>query len=409
LTIFSGLKVLDVASYVAAPAAATILSDFGAEVIKIETPEGGDRNRLLSSLPGMPLSEQNYAWDFTSRNKRGLALDLKRPEGQAVLHRLVEKADVLITNFPINVRAKLGLEYAGLAKLNARLIYASVSGYGEVGPEANRPGFDATAYFARSGLTDLVRPHKDAPPVSTAAAQGDCPTASTLYGAIVTALYQRERTGLGANVSTSLLANGFWANGVMIQAALSGAEMMHRQPRNQPRNPLSNFFLCRDGRWLSMLMISEDKLWPVLLAHLGRAELAQDKRFATGEARRTHSEALTVILDQIFLKLDASQWQAQFQSSGLTVSVVAKLADVPNDAQAYLVGAIVEGEGKGDGRSESRVGTQKTVDSPFQIAGVSKVRPRAAPSLGEHSDSVLTSFGFGAGEISELRRIKVVF
>jgi crotonobetainyl-CoA:carnitine CoA-transferase CaiB-like acyl-CoA transferase len=400
LTIFSGLKVLDVASYVAAPAAATILSDFGAEVVKIEPPAGGDKHRQLSKIPGMPESEHNFAWDFTSRNKLSLALDLKRAEGRAVLHRLVAQADVLITNFPIKIRAKLGLDYNSLAALNPRLIYASVSGYGEIGPEANRLGFDATAYFARSGLTDLGRPHEHAAPIGTAAAQGDGPTASTLYGAIVTALYQRERTGVGGNVSTSLLANGFWANGIMIQAALTGAKNTYRQPRSQPRNPLSNFFLCRDGRWLSIVMVNEDVLWPVLLDQLGRPELAKDIRFTTSLDRHRHSEALTVEFDRLFLQRDAGEWQSRFQSSGLTVSVVAKLADVPHDDQAQIIGAIVESDGQG--------GTARTVDSPFQIAGVVKRRPQAAPALGQHSDSVLKSFGFSKDEVSELRRLKVL-
>jgi crotonobetainyl-CoA:carnitine CoA-transferase CaiB-like acyl-CoA transferase len=400
VTIFSGLKVLDVASYVAAPAAATILSDFGAEVIKIETPDGGDKHRQLSKLSGLPLGEHNFAWDFTSRNKHSLALDLKLEEGRAVLHRLVKQADVLITNFPLKIRAKLGLDYASLNALNPRLIYASVSGFGEVGPEAHRLGFDSTAYFARSGLTDVMRPHEHAPPVSSAAAQGDGPTASTLYGAIVTALYQRERTGRGANVSTSLLANGFWANGIMIQAALSGAQIVHRQPRTSPRNPLSNFYLCRDGRWLSLVMVNEEKLWPVLIEFLGVVKLGEDQRFTSSETRRIHTEALTAELDRVFMQRDAVQWQQHFQSSGLTVSVVAKLADVPTDEQAHLVGAIVEGDGMG--------GTDRTIDSPFQIAGITKNRPQAAPSLGQHSDSTLASYGFHADEISQLRRQKVI-
>jgi crotonobetainyl-CoA:carnitine CoA-transferase CaiB-like acyl-CoA transferase len=400
LTIFSGLKVLDVASYVAAPAAATILSDFGAEVIKIETPDGGDKHRQLSKLSGLPQGEHNFAWDFTSRNKRSLALDLKREEGRAVLHRLVKQADVLITNFPINIRAKLGLDYASLEALNSRLIYASVSGYGEVGPEAHRLGFDSTAYFARSGLTDVMRPHEHAPPVSSAAAQGDGPTASTLYGAIVTALYQRERTGRGANVSTSLLANGFWANGIMIQAALSGAKIVHRQPRTSPRNPLSNFYLCRDGRWMSLVMVNEEKFWPVLIELLGVAKLGEDQRFASSQTRGIHTEALTAELDRVFMQRDAAQWQQHFQTSGLTVSVVAKLTDVVADEQAHLVGAIVEGDGMG--------GTNRTIDSPFQIAGVTKSRPQAAPSLGQHSEGILASYGFQADEISQLRLQKVI-
>ncbi|MGH6777026.1 MAG: CoA transferase, partial [Bradyrhizobium sp.] len=152
--IFEGLKVLDCASFIAAPAAATVLSDFGADVIKIE-PGSGDPYRNLPNLPGYPQSEYNFAWMLESRNKKSIALDLGKTEAQAVLYRLVRQADVFITNFPPSVREKLGLTFARLAPLNERLIYASFTGYGEKGEEANKPGFDSNAYWARSGLMDL--------------------------------------------------------------------------------------------------------------------------------------------------------------------------------------------------------------------------------------------------------------
>ena len=155
--IFEGLKVLDCASFIAAPAAATVLSDFGADVIKIEPPGAGDPYRNLPNLPGYPHSEHNFAWLLESRNKKSIALDLTKPEGQAVLHKLAAEADVFITNMPPQVRQKLGITYDHLAPHNERLIYASFTGYGEKGEEANKPGFDSNAYWARSGLMDLVR------------------------------------------------------------------------------------------------------------------------------------------------------------------------------------------------------------------------------------------------------------
>ncbi|HKX93298.1 MAG TPA: CaiB/BaiF CoA-transferase family protein [Methylibium sp.] len=400
MSIFNGLKVIDVASYVAAPAAATILSDFGADVIKIEPPEGGDGYRWMSALPNLPKSEHNYTWALVSRNKRGLALDLKSAAGQRVLRRLVEAADVLITNYPPDVRAKLGLDHATLAALNPRLIHAAVSGYGETGPDANQLGFDATAYFARSGLTDVTRPHEHAAPVSPALAQGDGPTAAMLYGAIVTALYQRERTGQGAGVTTSLLANGIWSNGPMVQAALCGAEIRYRWPREAPRSALSNVYACRDGRWFQIAMTAEDKLWPRLVELLGLEALAQDPRFAALPERRANAPALTAEFDRVFATRDAADWLARFEGRGFTVSVVTRLADVPNDAQAVHAGAIVPADGIG--------GTDRTVDSPFRIAGIDKVRPRRAPELGEHSDEVLREHGFDAAEIAALRRDRVV-
>src|SRR5206468_12812911 len=209
--IFEGLKVLDCASFIAAPAAATVLSDFGADVIKIEPPGAGDPYRNLPNLPGYPHSEHNFAWMLESRNKKSLALDLTKSEGQAVLHKLAAEADVFITNMPPQVRQKLGITYDHLAPTNERLIYASFTGYGEKGEEANKPGFDSNAYWARSGLMDLVRADVDTTPARSVAGMGDHPCAMALYGAIVTALYRREHTGKGSHVSSNLMANGVWA------------------------------------------------------------------------------------------------------------------------------------------------------------------------------------------------------
>src|SRR5438128_821472 len=171
--IFDGLKVLDCASFIAAPAAATVLSDFGADVIKIEPPVTGDPYRNLPNLPGYPHSEHNFAWMLEARNKRSLALDLSKPEGQAVLHHLAAQADVFITNYPPQMRARLGITHEHLAPNNERLIYASFTGYGEKGEEANKPGFDSNAYWARSGLMDLVRADEHTTPARSIAGMGD--------------------------------------------------------------------------------------------------------------------------------------------------------------------------------------------------------------------------------------------
>lgn len=400
MTVFTGITVLDVASYIAGPAAATILSDFGADVIKIEPPGAGDGQRSLASLPNVPQSAHNYGWSFPSRNKQGLALDLKTIEGQAVLHRLAASADVLITNYPLAVRPRIGLEAGALRALNPRLIYASVTGYGETGPEAHRLGFDATAYFARSGLTDITRADSSAPPVAPALAAGDHPTASTLFGAIVTALFQRERSGEGAYVSTSLLANGIWANGMVVQAALCGAEMRYRQPRTQPRSALSSFYLCADDRWFSIAMVAEDRLWPAFVAITGIEEMASDPRFATLPERRRNASALTAALDVVFLHRSAQDWQTRFEAAGFTVSLVSKPGDVANDLQARYAKAIIPAEGM--------EGSDFTIDSPFQIEGIVKCRPRPAPEIGQHSDDVLTSYGFSRAEIARLRLDGVV-
>ena len=398
--VFEGLKVLDVAGYIAAPGAATILSDFGAEVIKIEPPGEGDGFRKVYRMPNQAVSEHNYLWTMVARNRRALALDLKQADGQAVLHRLVRSADVLITNYPPKVRARLGLAHAQIEPLNPRLIYASLTGYGEAGPEADKPGFDATTYWARSGLADLVRPDPDGPPANPANGMGDQPTAVSLYAAIVTALFRRERTGRGAMVHTSLIANGAWANAMSIQAALVGGEVVYRQPRHTPRNPLTNYYRCRDGRWFILSLLSEEKMWPGFAPLVGIGPLMSDARFATRAARHAHAVELTLELDAAFARRDSAEWQRLFDAAGLTVGVIARSADVVDDAQMRIAGAIVPGDGI--------AGTGLTVDSPFQVSGETKVRPQPAPAVGQHSDEVLQAHDYRDDDIARLRRSGVV-
>src|SRR5246500_5210992 len=219
--IFSGLKVVDLASFIAGPAAATILSDFGADVIKVEPPKG-ELWRNGHKIPPQPHSEEPYPFELANRNKRGVALNLKATSAQQVLERLAKWADVFIVNTPHHARKKLKLEYDDLVAWNSRLVYADVTGFGEKGADAELPGFDITAYWARSGLLSMTR-DAGAPPTWPVAGSGDNATAVGLYGAIVTALYRRERTGRGSYVTTSLLAEGVWSASVSIQAALCDA------------------------------------------------------------------------------------------------------------------------------------------------------------------------------------------
>jgi len=219
--IFSGLKVVDLSSFIAGPGAATILSDFGADVIKVEPPEG-ELWRIGQKIPPQPHSEEPYPFQLANRNKRGVALNLKAANAQQVLQRLANWADVFIVNTPHSARKKLKLEYDDVAHWNPRLIYADLTGFGENGPDATLPGFDLTAYWARSGLLFMTRDAGE-PPTWPVAGSGDNATAVCIYAAILTALYRRERTGKGSYVTTSLLAAGVWSASVFIQAALCGA------------------------------------------------------------------------------------------------------------------------------------------------------------------------------------------
>jgi formyl-CoA transferase len=391
--IFEGLKVLDCASFIAAPAAATVLSDFGADVIKIEPPGMGDPYRNLPNLPGYPVSEHNFAWLLESRNKKSLALDLSKSEGQAVLHRLAGEADVFITNFPPVVREKLGITYDHLAPNNERLIYASFTGYGEKGEEANKPGFDSNAYWARSGLMDLVRADTNTTPARSVAGMGDHPCAMALYGAIVTALYKRELTGKGSHVSSNLMANGVWASGVLAQAKLCGAKFGERRPRERALNAVTNHYKCKDGRWIILSLLNEERQWPTLARCMGREDLIHDTRFATKPDRHARSIELIRIFDEIFATRDLAEWRAILDGNGLVFGVVGILDDIPNDRQMLENEVLVPFERD----------TLLTVNSPIWVDGSDKVPPRHPPGIGEHSDAVLREAGYDEAAIAQLR------
>src|SRR5882757_5707166 len=391
--IFDGLKVLDCASFIAAPAAATVLSDFGADVIKIEPPVTGDPYRNLPNLPGYPHSEHNFAWLLESRNKKSLALDLTKKDAQAVLYRLVAETDVFITNMPPQVRAKLGITHEHLAHLNERLIYASFTGYGEKGKEANKPGFDSNAYWARSGLMDLVRADINTTPARSIAGMGDHPCAMAFYGAIVTALYKRERTGKGSHVSSNLMANGVWAASVLAQAKLVGAKFERRRPREQALNAVTNHYQCKDGRWLILSLLNEDRQWPTLVKCLDREDLLTDQRFATKKDRHARSLELIKILDQVFAARDLAEWRKILDGNGLVFGVVGILDDIPNDQQMIDNEVLVPFEND----------TMLTVNSPIWVDGSKKVQPRKPPGLGEHSDEILRNAGYDEAAIEKLR------
>ena len=393
--IFSGLKVIDCASWIAGPAAATILSDFGADVIKIEPPGAGDPWRAAVPVPG---KTTDYWWQLTSRNKRSLAIDLKHADGLGVLYRLTTSTDVFITNFPLPVRERLKIAAADLHAINPRLVYGSISAYGEAGAEAARTGFDATAYWARTGLMDMVRATADTDPARSMPGMGDHPTATGLYAAIVTALYRRERTGRGGVAQTSLLQNGLWANGCFVQNRLFGEHVMHRPPRLNTPSALANHYRCRDGRWFLMALHNEARQWSGLLVAIGASHLADDPRFATQPARRENARALTEILDEIFARRDLLEWRSILEAAGVTFGAVYTVDEAGDDAQSRMIGALVPfADGNG-----------LTVSSPFHLDNTTKVAASRAPTVGQHSQTVLRDAGYSADEIAKLKALGVL-
>src|SRR5712675_1053865 len=390
--IFSGLKVVDLASFIAGPAAAVILSDFGAEVIKVEPPKG-ELWRIAHKIPPQPMAKDAYAWHLSNRNKRGLALDLKSPGAAAVMERLVRWADVLIVNTPHPARKKLHLEYEDVVQWNPRLIYADVTGFGEKGPDAELPGFDITSYWARSGLLAMTR-DAGVPPTWPVAGSGDNATAVGLYSAIVTALYRRERTGEGAYVTTSLLAAGVWSASVSIQAALCGASFYGLHDRAHPANAGLNTYRSSDGTWF-VLVVTPDKV-PAVLKALGREDILTDPRFSDPAKLAQNRPQLTAMLDEIFGSQPMSHWYEVFNGVHVPFGAVREPQEVANDPQLRANDIVVPLEGAGEKLTS-------TISSPIQVHGVSKVPARRAPRIGEHNDEVLKELGFGSDEIDGLR------
>src|SRR6266850_52164 len=395
--IFSGLKVVDLASFIAGPGAAVILSDFVADVIKVEPPTG-DLWRIGYKVPPHPRAKDNYPWHLNNRNKRGLALDLKSPQAAEILERLVKWADVLIVNTPHPARKKLKLTYEDVAHWNPRLIYADVTGYGDKGPDADLPGFDITSYWARSGLLSLTR-DAGAPPTLPVSGSGDHATAVGLFSAIVMGLYRRERTGKGSYVTTSLLAEGVWAAGVSIQAALAGATFYPLHDRQSPSNAVFNPYKASEGSWF-LLVVTPDK-FQALATAIGRPDLMTDPRFSDAKKQAVNAVQLRTILDDVFAKQPMQHWREVFDKAHITYGAIVGPSEVINDPQLRANDMVVPLEGAGGKLT-------LTVSSPMQVHGVAKEPARRAPSLGEHNHEILRELGFDAAQIEKLHAASAV-
>jgi crotonobetainyl-CoA:carnitine CoA-transferase CaiB-like acyl-CoA transferase len=395
--ILKGIRVLDVASFIAAPGAATVMADFGAEVIKVEPTGAGDPLRVAIRTPGYGHSKAHHEWFADNRNKKGIALNLKSEAGRGVLYRLCETADVFITNIPLGPRERLKIRYEDIAPLNDQLIYGSVSAYGETGAEAARSGFDSTSYWARSGLQDMVKPSPDSPPARSMPGMGDHPTSISLFGAIMLALYRRQTTGKGGRVATSLMANGTWSNATSIQAVLSEGKVEHRPAREAAQSALNNFYQSRDGRWFHLIVITGFERFPKLMECLGRPEIGADPRFGSREDCLENAGALIGELDIAFGGMEAADIRRSLTEGGFTFGEIHQIGDAMNDQQMRDGGALRP-------VADPRAGADWVVDTPLTVAGEEKAEPVMAPDLGEHTDAVLEAAGYDAAEIAAMRK-----
>lgn len=394
--LFQGMKVLDVGTWIAAPTVAAMLADLGAEVIKIEQPEVGDAYRNYYQAIVSPNSEINYTWAIDARNKRSLSLNLKSAEGMAILHRLIRECDVYITNQPLPMRRALGLTWDDLRPLNERMIYASLTAYGEEGPERDRESFDLVAYWSRSGLMNQMR-HKGTQPFQAMAGMGDHPTGVALYASIVTALLKRERTGKGAKVHTSLLANGLWSSSCFAQAAWAADADFSTIPGQRITTAL---YQTRDDRWLQFSMVRTEEQFDAMMVALGCIDWLADERFATPEARLEHAELFTDQLRAVIVGRTAAEWLAALRANDVPVALVAQFQDLPHDPQVIANDmAVVPLED---------VGMARVIRDPVNVDGVRRVGVKKAPALGEHTDEILAEMGFSQADVDRLRAQGVV-
>ncbi|WP_153502567.1 CaiB/BaiF CoA transferase family protein [Cumulibacter manganitolerans] len=392
--LFSGLKVIDCGSYIAAPAATMILADLGADVVKIEPLGAGDPYRQVHRLPGNPAADLDYGSLLDNRGKRGLAIDLAGDDGRDVLRRLVTAADVFVTNYPIAARGRLGIDEASLVALNERLIYGSFTAYGEKGEEATKPGFDTTAYWSRSGLMDQVRTDGAAVPARSVAGMGDHPSAMSMYAGIVTALLQRERTGKGTVVRSSLLANGLWANGFLGTAALNAAPFTPRPPREEAMNALTCHYRCADDAWIVLAVLNEERQWPLLADGLGLSHLKDDPRFLTKPDRLASSRELVACFDEAFGARPRAHWVEVLRAAGIVFEMVATPQDIHDDLQARTNGYVVDYPALPGVRS---------VATPFFVDGVPTAPASPPPSPGQHTAELLAELGYADADIARMR------
>jgi crotonobetainyl-CoA:carnitine CoA-transferase CaiB-like acyl-CoA transferase len=392
--LFSDLKVIDAASFLAGPCAATIMSDYGADVIKIE-PLSGDRHRTIAGG-----HESDFSWQLTGRNKRSLALDFTKPTGYAVLKKMLADADVFIVNFSAANLARYQLTYEELKAINPRLIFAQISAYGLKGPDAERRAFDLTGWFARTGILDIMH-DKDSPPAPPAGGVGDHATAMTLFAGIMMALYKRDRSGEGSMISTSLAATGTWANGLNLQATLAGIDGSTRRDREGWSNPLSNVYTTLDDRYIMLGVQNAPRDWPKLAELLDHPEWLDDERMSRPKVLMKNRFFVKEQLTNAFRSLSSDVICERLAISGIVFSLVAKTTEVIDDPQLIANGVIVP--------TESDVpGNQRTFATPINITDEAQQVPQRGPRIGEHSDEILKEFGFSIHEIEALSAEAVI-
>ncbi len=392
------IKVVEYATYIAAPSAGGMLADWGADVIKIEA-IGGDPIRKFFGTIGVD-SATNPVFDLDNRGKRGIAIDTSTKDGVKILKKLVETADVFLTNVRPGGLERSGLDWPSLQTVNPKLIYASVSGYGLEGDERDRPGFDMAAFWARAGVARLTIP-KGEDPFALRTAFGDHVTGMATVSGILAAIIDRQNTGKGRLVETSLLRTGIYSLGSDYAIQLNFGRVASTKGRHETTQPLNNFFKTKDENWLCILPRQSNSEWYAIAKAVGRPELAEDKRFETAKDRKANSEELIDELDRAFGSRTLDDWWHRLDEEDIIWAPVQTPAQVVADPQARAAGAFTE-------MTDSQGATHQTPAGPVRFQDIDKDIKGPAPDIGEHTDSVLSEYGFSDDDIKEFHNQGVV-
>jgi crotonobetainyl-CoA:carnitine CoA-transferase CaiB-like acyl-CoA transferase len=406
--ILDGIRVVEFSAILQGPVAGLVLTQLGADVIRIEDPIGKDRSRFnrAARQPMFPQDKVPIS-AFTNRNKKAITIDLANEKGREIAYRLIAKADVFLSNYIPKSLKELGLDYETLSGINPRLVYASSSSYGKKGPESNWRSFDQLA-IARSGLM-MAAGEAGAPPVEIPGFVGDCMAGSFLAFGIISGLLARERLGIGQEVSTSLIGPLVWAQMVHVTQYLMNGRLaeqpMVRQKRTSVLNPLSNNYCCKDGRWLKMTGMHSDGVWHELCNLLSIEQAEKDTRFVTSRDRQDNNEELIQILDDAFKAKTRDEWIAHFRAkkaAGFLYVAIKEVSELPDDPQLWANNYFVKDE-------HPEFGNIRMVQLPIDFSK-SPVFPggKSAPQLGEHTEEILTELGYRREEIEEFKIQKIV-